>query len=70
MKEEKILVTAKEAAELLSIGKSTLWREVKVGNLPAPVKIGSITRWRVSDLQDCVAHPANRPTIASACASA
>jgi len=70
MKEEKILVTAKEAAELLSIGKSTLWREVKVGNLPPPVKIGSVTRWRVSDLRDRVAHPANRPTIASACASA
>jgi predicted DNA-binding transcriptional regulator AlpA len=68
--DEKILVTAGEAAALLSIGKSSLWREVKKGKLPAPVKIGSITRWRVADLRACVGCPANRPTTASAPAAA
>ena len=60
----KILVTAVGAAEMLSIGKSTFWREVKIGNLPKPIKVGSLTRWRVSDLLLCVAGPANHSTIA------
>ena len=46
-----LLVTAEKAAEMLSIGKSTFWREVGNNNLPAPVKIGSLTRWRLADLQ-------------------
>lgn len=62
---EKLLVTADEAAEMLSIGKSTLWREVKDGNLPKPIKLGSVTRWRVADLHACVAAPASSPTTAS-----
>ncbi len=36
---------------MLSIGKSTLWRDAKAGKLPAPVKIGGCTRWRVSDIR-------------------
>lgn len=48
---EKILVPAAEAAALLSMGKSTFWREVAKGTIPEPVKIGGLTRWRVSDLQ-------------------
>jgi predicted DNA-binding transcriptional regulator AlpA len=47
---EKILIPAAEAAALLSMGKSTFWREVTRGTLPAPVKVGGMTRWRVSDL--------------------
>lgn len=46
----KILVPAAEAASMLSMGKSTFWREVARGTVPAPVKIGGLTRWRVSDL--------------------
>jgi predicted DNA-binding transcriptional regulator AlpA len=46
-----LLVTAEKAAEMLAMGKSTFWREVGNSNLPPPVKIGSLTRWRVADLQ-------------------
>lgn len=63
--EMKLLVPDREAAGMLSIGRSTFWREVKAGNLPKPVKIGGLTRWRVSDLQQCVADPASPPTTAS-----
>jgi len=48
---DKILVPALEAAKLLSMGKSTFWREVAKGTVPAPVKIGGLTRWRVEDLR-------------------
>lgn len=64
MNDAKILVPAAEAAEMLSIGKSTFWREVKKGTIPAAVKIGGLTRWRVADLQRCVADQANPPTTA------
>lgn len=47
----KILVTAAEAARLLSIGESTLWRLARAGKLPEPIKIGGATRWRLADLQ-------------------
>jgi predicted DNA-binding transcriptional regulator AlpA len=49
-----MLVTAAEAASMLLMGKSTFWREVKNKNVPGPVKIGGLTRWRVADLQRCV----------------
>ena len=58
---EKILVPASEAAELLGMGKSTLWRGVANGTIPAPVKVGTLTRWRVEDLKR-LAQPANQPT--------
>lgn len=46
----KLLVPAKEAAAMLSLGRSTFWQAVKNGHLPQPIKIGGSTRWRVSDL--------------------
>ena len=55
---DKILIPAAEAATLLSMGKSTFWREVARGTIPAPIKIGGLTRWRVADLRRFV-EPAN-----------
>lgn len=51
---EKLLITDKEAAEMLGIGRSTLWREVKRNTVPAPIRIGGLTRWRVEDLRNFV----------------
>ena len=62
VKNEKLLVPVKEAAAMLSIGESTLWREVKAQRLPAPIKIGGATRWRVSDLLASVVGPTSSPT--------
>lgn len=62
MSEQKLLVPVKEAAAMLSIGESTFWREVRAQRLPAPIKIGGTTRWRVADLQARVGGPATAPT--------
>ena len=59
---EKLLVGDAEAARMLSIARSTLWKFVKAGQLPAPIKIAGATRWRVSDLQQAVAPAASQPT--------
>ena len=60
--EGKLLLTDKEAAKLLSIGKTTLWNNVKKGEVPPPIRIGGSTRWRVADL---LAFVANAPTMSS-----
>jgi len=51
---EKLLVPAVEAAKMLSMGRSTFWNKVKLQQLPQPVKIAGLTRWRVSDLRSFV----------------
>lgn len=61
MSDQKLLMKANEAAAMLAIGKSTLWSKVRSGVLPAPIKIGGATRWRVADLQRFL-EPANFPT--------
>ncbi|SEF29804.1 AlpA family transcriptional regulator [Variovorax sp. NFACC27] len=54
---EKLLVPAAEAARLLSMGRSTFWNKVRLKQLPQPVKIAGITRWRVADLRSFVDLP-------------
>jgi len=51
---EKLLVPAVEAAEMLSMGRSTFWNKVREKKLPQPVKVAGLTRWRVSDLRSFV----------------
>ena len=46
----KLLVTAEDAARMLSMGRSTFWRNVSAGVFPKHVRIGGLTRWRVADL--------------------
>ena len=40
-----LLLRDSDVAQLLGIGKSTVWREAKEGRLPSPIKIGGTTRW-------------------------
>ena len=61
--QDKILVNATDAAAMLGIGRSTFFRLVAAMQLPAPVRLGGITRWRVEDLR--AVGQANPNTIAS-----
>lgn len=70
MTDSKILVTAAEAARMLSMGQSTFWRKVGENKLPQPVKVAGMTRWRVADLHACIAPQANPTTTASEHAAA
>lgn len=60
---EKILVTASDAAQMLSIGRSTFFKKVTAGQLPKPVKFGGVTRWRLDELR--AVGLSNRSTTAS-----
>jgi len=50
------LLKAQEAASELNIGRSTFWREVKSGGLPAPYYVcPKMPRWRLSELRAAIA---------------
>jgi predicted DNA-binding transcriptional regulator AlpA len=43
-------------SKVLPFSATTLWRKVKSGEFPAPIKLGaSITAWRASDVIDWIA---------------
>jgi prophage regulatory protein len=42
--------TVKQVMERTGLSRSTLWRLVKKGGFPPPIKIGKSARWRESDL--------------------
>lgn len=48
------LLSVKEAAALLSVGKSTMWSYLKHENAPKPIKLGRSTRYRYSDLVEFI----------------
>ncbi|MBL9045965.1 MAG: helix-turn-helix domain-containing protein [Tabrizicola sp.] len=45
------LLTAPEVADYFNVNVSTVWRWLKAGTLPAPVKIAGATRWRLHDIE-------------------
>lgn len=45
------LIRDAEGSALLSCSKATFWRLVAKGAIPQPIKIGGMSRWKVSDLQ-------------------
>jgi predicted DNA-binding transcriptional regulator AlpA len=42
-------------AALYGVSAPTVWRWSKAGRLPAPIKRGGVTGWRVGDLRDAMA---------------
>jgi predicted DNA-binding transcriptional regulator AlpA len=50
MNEDRLL-NVKQVAELLSCCVSVIWRDVRHHKFPVPVKHGTATRWKMSDLQ-------------------
>ena len=49
-----ILIRPRTLASQLGICRSTLWRWVRDGILPKPVRIGGIAGWRPEDIQEAI----------------
>lgn len=49
------LISAREVAEFYGISHSTLWRWIKDGRVPAPIRIGRRTFWEAQTLLKHVA---------------
>lgn len=52
---EKQLLSVREVAEVLGFGVSSVWRNVRRGTLPQPIRIGGATRWRKVDIDRIIA---------------
>ena len=44
------LMTAAEVMSTLRICRATLYSQIRKGGIPEPVKFGSASRWRASDI--------------------
>ena len=50
------LLTAKQVCKTLSMSKTSLWRLVKSGRFPKPLKFGPrATRWRLDEVNAAIA---------------
>ncbi len=47
----KTLIGVKSVAELIDGSPSTVWRRVKDGLLPKPIKFGGMTRWSLAEIE-------------------
>jgi excisionase family DNA binding protein len=44
------LLTVHELASILKLSHRSIWRLVRSSQLPAPIHLGSSTRWRAADI--------------------
>ncbi len=54
------LIRDSEGAAIMSCSKATWWRRVADGTIPPAIKIGGMSRWRLSDIEAVIARP--KPT--------
>ena len=45
------LLSAKEVASILGVSDRQVWRMASAGELPAPKTVGSLTKWRRSEIE-------------------
>jgi prophage regulatory protein len=53
---EDRLLKIDDCLKIIPIARSTWWQKVAEGQLPQPVKVGSSTMWRHSDLMAFIAN--------------
>ena len=49
------LIRDAEGAAMLGCSKATFWRRVSDGTIPPAIKIGGMSRWRLSDIEFVIA---------------
>lgn len=61
---ESRLLTVRNVADVLRCSTMTVWRLSKKGQIPQPVKVGGMVRWKADSLQEWLSAqcPGNRST--------
>lgn len=52
--QEHALMTDEEVASFFQVHRATIWRRVKDGSFPQPIRIGGITRWPRSEIIEAI----------------
>jgi predicted DNA-binding transcriptional regulator AlpA len=45
------LISDKDVARIFSWHRTTVWRNVRKGLLPQPIRIGKATRWNLAEIE-------------------
>lgn len=53
--ENDALLRDTDCAALVGVSRATWWRWVSAGTIPAPIRIGGVTRWWRSDIEALLA---------------
>jgi excisionase family DNA binding protein len=60
------LLTIKDVAAALNCSRTTVWRKIKAGDIPAPLVICGLTRWKpeqIAALIDSTPAPVIAPVV-------
>ena len=55
MRDDAALLDVSALGRMLSCSRATVYRLCDAGKMPRPVKLGSLTRWRRSDIEEWIA---------------
>ena len=58
------LLSDREAADIIGCGRSTIWRWASEGTLRKPIKIGGLSRWKLSWIQGLIQDAENGQEVA------
>ncbi len=50
----RILASDRTVAEMLDSSRASVWRRVKDNTLPQPIRVGGMTRWIISEVQEAI----------------
>lgn len=57
---QKQLIRDSDVARMLSVSRATVWRYVKAGILPEPVKFAGVTRFDLNEVIQAIEAGSNR----------
>ncbi len=52
MTEQPKLLKMKEVEDMIGFKKDFIFRRLKTGEFPQPIKFGRLNRWRLSDIEN------------------
>jgi prophage regulatory protein len=59
--EEPLFITAAEFADLLQVSPRTIWRLRSARQVPPPIRLGGIVRWRLEEVRAWIAGGCLKP---------
>ena len=65
LSDDNRLMGRKDAIAYLAISKSSFYRKIKEGIIPAPKYMGTTPLWRLSDLQNVYNNLSDAPVLAA-----